>query len=93
MTMTCGKCGKVYDDAESWTICPHDSLKPGDMMGQWQMGRELIGKDVHFLHQTPAEAHHVNALKYDGSVGLEKLPGWFSPHLFKLIEGQEAKNV
>jgi len=26
MVVTCPDCGKVYDDARRWTICPHQSL-------------------------------------------------------------------
>lgn len=26
MYVTCDKCGKHYDDAQCWTICPHYSL-------------------------------------------------------------------
>lgn len=26
MYVTCEKCGRFYDDAERWTICPHRSL-------------------------------------------------------------------
>lgn len=26
MIVTCEKCGRVYDDAERWTICPHRGL-------------------------------------------------------------------
>lgn len=93
MTRKCEECSKIYDDAECWTTCPHESFKPKAMMEQWEQGRKLIGKQVHFLHQTPAEAYTVDSLLYDGMVGLHELPGWFAPHLFKLIEGQEAKDV
>lgn len=26
MRVTCNKCGRGYDDAEQWTICPHSPL-------------------------------------------------------------------
>lgn len=26
MTVKCDKCGRVYDDAQRWTICPHTPL-------------------------------------------------------------------
>jgi hypothetical protein len=26
VTVSCGKCGRTYDDAECWTICPHTPL-------------------------------------------------------------------
>jgi hypothetical protein len=26
MTVQCDKCGRFYDDAECWTLCPHGPL-------------------------------------------------------------------
>lgn len=34
MTVTCGECGRTYDDVYRWTFCPHETFKMRTIAGR-----------------------------------------------------------
>ena len=82
MEIRCEHCGKIYDDSERLTYCPHDDIMPPADMAQKKAALDLIGKRVCFAHQPEGQSHGIQAVGWNGMVTLDDLPGEFAPHLF-----------
>lgn len=85
MRVTCRHCQLSYDDAERFTFCPHDRLKPLDDQQRHELALSLMseGLAVRFNHQaTTGPDHRITAVALSGMVSLHDLPGEFDPGLF-----------
>lgn len=43
MMVSCLVCGKTYDDAERWTICPHNPLSAGHRPEDFCFRHDMFG--------------------------------------------------
>jgi hypothetical protein len=86
MKRQCHKCRARYDDAEQWTICPHDRLKSPEMQAQWEVGYKLLGHRIRFAHMPEGSGYDCIGLTFEGMVSIAGLPGEFAPHLFVIDE-------
>lgn len=82
MTVTCPTCGTSYDDAERWTICPHDRLMAPAQQAQKDLALSLFGKDLMFASGLGGVVR-VQSVGWDGMVTLYGWSGEFAPHLFR----------
>lgn len=86
MTTKCSTCGVTYDDAKCVTYCPHNQFLTDQQFQQKDKAISLLGKKVHFAHQTPENVHTVQAVVFDGMIEISGMAGQFAPHLFKVVE-------
>ncbi len=73
MTVTCGDCGKRYDDAERDTGCPHPLLMPLKDLARKDAAYKLFGKGtVRFAHQRESGPdYRVQHITWNGYIGLD----------------------
>ena len=88
MMQKCSMCGVSYDDATSFTYCPHQQFLTPEQAKRKPAALLLLGKKVHFSHHTPENVHTVQCVHFDGLIEISGMTGRFSPHLFKVIEGK-----
>jgi hypothetical protein len=83
VNVVCIKCCAVYDDAECWTICPHELFMPREDLERKKRALEIIGKKVRFRHQSEKGPDYlVQCVCWNGMIELEGLVGEFAPDLF-----------
>lgn len=91
MIVTCGSCGRSYDDAKCWTYCPHERFITDELAAQKDLAFSLVDERLRFAHE-PVEGHpgyRVQSINHAGMVTLTAasgLVGEFAPHLFVVIE-------
>lgn len=92
MTVECPKCHKSYDDAKHWTFCPHERFISDEAAARKDAAFKLLGKWVRFAHHTePLKENErllVTMIDGDGMVTVDKMDGYFAPHLFVVAETQ-----
>lgn len=86
MITVCEDCKMRYDDARSFTNCPHVAFLSVTEGKRKDAAISLLGRQVRFNHQAEDDAVYlVNSVGRYGMVTLDKLSGEFAPHLFKLV--------
>jgi hypothetical protein len=91
MQRACEDCGASYDDAVSWTICPHERFISHEGKVQKDLAHSLSGKQVVFKHlyratpQTPRRVIAVSSSTVGTLVELQGMSGQFAPELFEVV--------
>ena len=87
MQTTCLICQLSYDDADCYTICPHEPLMSLAQREQKKLAISLLGKDLRFHHMTPQNpTYRIISINYEGMVNLDGMAGQFAPNLFIIVE-------
>ncbi len=87
MIVCCDRCAKHYDDAECWTVCPHNPLMSKENMDQKKLAISLLGKEVRFAHdENNPTWYRIQSMGWNGMLTLEGMAGEFAPHLFVAAE-------
>jgi hypothetical protein len=90
MNVKCNSCGKDYDDAECWTICPHHLFMARADLDRKKLALSLLGKWLVFNHRPagvpPAQ---ITSIGWNGMISLAGMSGEFSPDLFTITEAPE----
>lgn len=90
MEKQCPDCNKMYDDAYSLTICPHNNLMSPEDSERKDLALKLLSRLVRFAHEpSTTAARHVTAVTGNGMVWIEGMVGEFHPDLFVLIPMQK----
>lgn len=85
MRVSCPDCKLSYDDAERWTTCPHERLKPLADHERHQVALELMEAKLplRFNHQAATGPDHIiSGISFSGMISLRDLDGEFDPGLF-----------
>lgn len=83
MTTTCTTCQATYEDAECWTLCPHERFISPLAAAQKDAAFQLLHKTLVFNHQPEGPEFRVTSINHIGMVTLDGLAGEFAPHLFQ----------
>lgn len=84
MTRRCELCGRSYDDAVSWTFCPHERFISKDAARRKDVACSLLGKDITWQH-LDGPIMRVESIEMDGMVTVTGYTGSFAPDLFRLV--------
>ena len=85
MTIDCRYCGKRFDDARCWTICPHESLMSDKHLNQKDRAMKLLGKAVVFNHMPDEKPRRIESITWDGMVSVSGMEGYFAPWCFVVV--------
>ena len=87
MQTTCLICQSSYDDADCYTICPHEPLMSLAQREQKKLAISLLGKDLRFHHMTPQDPiYRIESIDWEGMVILRGVAGQFAPNLFIIVK-------
>lgn len=104
MVVTCEKCGRVYDDAARWTICPHRNLGepagsdplPAVPEGATRVSQDLTQSEVSGLRSEAAARDQELKVADERIVGpgphsVTASPEWLAQDMFRLARSSGSK--
>ena len=87
MQTTCLICQSADDDADCYTLCPHEPLMSLAQREQKKLAISLLHKNIRFRNAEPQNpTYRIVSINYEGMVTLHGMAGQFAPNLFVIVE-------
>lgn len=88
MEITCNDCGRLYDDADRWTLCPHELLMPIEDLNRKKLALSLLEKPLRFkagdLHA--ATPLRIESVSWNGYISFHGHADEYDPIFFEICE-------